>query len=229
MKRAFLSALMVVVSTALIGCGGGDHIGQATFTTQILSDPVYDGDIALTTSNSFTITQGNTQIVFAGINPAPGTDSGTEYRAFLDFPLTGANGVPGNAVIVSAFLEILIDSVLLQTSGDTIPIRIDLVDIQPPAPLIDSDFYRNLPTSTAPVLATTTISPPISLSDNGHFVTVDVTSLMVQAQNLGLPDFQVRILEDNSVLGFPPGLIGINDVTGANRGAFAPLLQVSYY
>ncbi len=227
MKR-FLAVLTVFLSTALIGCGDNNgSFGQSTITTQILSNPVNDGDIALTTSNSFTITQGNTQTVFAGINPA----TGTEYRAFLDFPLTGADGVPGNAIIVSAFLDIYIDSVLLQTAGDTITIRIDLVDIEPPNPLLDSDFYRSGSISTAPALATT-IVPPISLSslsNSKNYVTVDVTDLMVQAQNLLLPDFQVRILEDNSVLGTPPGLIEIDDRTGQNRDVYAPLLQVTYF
>ncbi len=227
MKR-FLAVLTVFLSTALIGCGDNNgSFGQSTITTQILSNPVNDGDIALTTSSSFTITQGNTQTVFAGINPA----TGTEYRAFLDFPLTGADGVPGNAIIVSAFLDIYIDSVLLQTAGDTITIRIDLVDIEPPNPLLDSDFYRSGSISTAPALATT-IVPPISLSslsNSKNYVTVDVTDLMVQAQNLLLPDFQVRILEDNSVLGTPPGLIEIDDRTGQNRDVYAPLLQVTYF
>ncbi len=228
MKR-FLAVLTVFLSTALIGCGDNNgSIGQSTVTTQILSNPMNDGDIALTTSNSFTITQGNTQTVFAGINPA----TGTEYRAFLDFPLTDpVEGVPGNAIIVSASLEIYIDSILLQTAGGTIPIRIDLVDIEPPNPLFDSDFYRSGSISTAPTLATM-IVPPISqtsLSNSKNYVTVDVTDLMVQAQNLLLPDFQVRILEDNSVLGIPPGLIEIDDRTGQNRDVYAPLLQVTYY
>ncbi len=223
MKRAFLAVLLVFLSTALIGCGdNGDHIGQPgqpTFTTQILSDPVYDGDIALTTSNSFTITQGMTptiQSVFAGINPS----TLTEYRAFLDFPLTGANGVPGNAVIVSAFLDFFVNSI--DPTNGTIPIRIELVDI-PGLTLVQDDFSRTL----QPSLAFTTIVPPISQADVGFNVTVDVTSLMVEAQNLGLLDFQVRILEDLGSVS--PGLIEIIDTTGPNRGALAPLLQVSYF
>ncbi len=226
MKRAFLAVLMVFVSTAQISCGDTHSTGQPTVTTQILSDAGNDGDIALTTTASFTITQGNTQTVFAGINPT----TGTEYRAFLDFPLTGTNGVPGNAVIVSALLDIYVDSILLQASGDTIPVRIDLVDIEPPYPLLDSDFYRSGSISTAPALATTTTSISLSsLSVSNNYVTVDVTNLMVQAQNLLLPDFQVRILEDNSVLGIPPGLIEIDDTTGQYRKDYAPLLQVTYY
>jgi len=58
-------------------------------------------------------------------------------------------------------------------------------------------------------------------------VSIDVTSLLVQAQQLQLPDFQVRILED---LGPAiPVLIEIDDTTGANRASQAPLLTVTYF
>jgi hypothetical protein len=155
------------------------------------------------------------QSVFAGKDPA----TGTEYRAFLDFPLTGASGVPGNAVIVSAFLFIRINSI--QPLDGTIPIRIELVDI-PGLTLVQSDFDRAL----QPPL-TFTIVPSISQPNVGNDVVVDVTSLMVEAQNLLLPDFQVRILED--LVTAPPGLIEINDTTGSNRIKLAPLLEVTYY
>jgi hypothetical protein len=157
--------------------------------------------------------------VFAGIDPS----SGTEFRAFLDFPLIGANGVPGNAVIVSATLDIVLNNVFLQVPTDTIPIRIELVSF-PGLTLVTDDFSRTL----LPAIAFTTIVPPISLADAGNHVAVDVTSLMEQAQKLGLLDFQVRILED---LGAPfPGLIEINDTTDPTiRGALAPLLLVEYF
>ncbi len=221
MKRALLAALIVFIGTALIGCGDNNgNIGQSTITTQILSDPVYDGDIAVNSSGTSTVvTQGMTltiQSVFAGIDPV----TGTEYRAFLDFPLTGANGVPGNAVIVSAFLFIRINSI--QPLNGTIPIRIELVDI-PGLTLAQSDFDRTL----QPPLTFTTIVPPISQPDVGNDVIVDVTSLMVEAQNLLLPDFQVRILEDLVIT--PAGLIEINDTTGSNRINLAPLLEVNYF
>jgi hypothetical protein len=54
-----------------------------------------------------------------------------------------------------------------------------------------------------------------------------VTALMVKAQELGLVDFQVRILED---LGSAvPVLVEIDDATGANRTALAPTLIVTYF
>lgn len=223
MKRMFLAAIMAFISLSLTGCGGGSSSEPATIVTQILSDPVNDGDImqdSLASMGVFTVTQGMTssvQSVLAGINPS----SGAEYRAFLDFPLTGAGGVPGNAFIVSAKLDIVINNIFLQSPAGTIPVRIELVDFQPPT-LIGTDFDRTL----QPALAFTTIVPPISSADVGYHVRVDVTSLMTEAQRLGLPDFQIRILED---LGFVyPGLIEINDTTGPNQGALAPLLEVTY-
>lgn len=203
----------------LSGCGGGGgDIAPAPVMTQILSDSSFDGDIEQTSSTTFTITQGmspTVQSVYAGIDPV----TLTEFRAFLDFPLAGSGGVPGNAVIQSAFLEIFIDD--LQPPNGTLPVLIDLVTFQPPT-LIATDYDR----TAQPSRASTTISPPISPGDVGRYVSVDVTSLMIQAQRLQLPDFQVRIMED---LG--PAIatrIAIDDSTGANRSARAPLLTVTY-
>jgi hypothetical protein len=221
MKRTFLAGIIVFINLALIGCGDGGSSAPPTFVTQILSDPVYDGDILQTSPTAFTITQGmssNVQSVFAGIDPS----SGAEYRAFLDFPLTGAGGVPGNAFIISATLDIVINNVFLPSTTDTIPVRIELVSI-PGLTLVQNDFSRSL----LPAIAFITIVPPISSADVGYHVPVDVTSLMVQAQNLGLLDFQVRILED---LGAAfPGRIEINDTTDpTTQAALAPLLEVTY-
>ncbi len=224
MKRTFLAAIMVLVGLPLTGCGGGSSSAPPppppTIVTQILSDPVYDGDIANDPgSDLFTITQGMTQSVqsvFAGIDPS----TGTEYRAFLDFPLTGAGGVPGDAIIEWATLDIVINSILPNPLTVTIPIRIDLVFFQPPW-LIESDYRLDLQPARA------TIATSIFQSDIDNHVFIDVTSLMTEAQRLGLPDFQIRILEDLGIV--PPGLIEINDTTGRDRVNFAPLLQVSYF
>jgi hypothetical protein len=75
-------------------------------------------------------------------------------------------------------------------------------------------------------LVTATITPPISQADFGKHVSLDVTSMMKEAQRLGLANFQVRILEDLGAVS--PGLIEITDTTGRNRGDLAPLLQVTY-
>ncbi len=132
----------------------------------------------------------------------------------------GAAGVPATANIDSAFLDIYINS--LQPGATTLPILIELVNYQPPT-LLETDFDRSL----QPPLGYVRVNPPFTASDVGTNVSIDVTSLMLQAQELGLVDFQVRIFED---LGPAiPGLIEINDTTGADRGSLAPLRTVTYF
>lgn len=209
------------VAICLGGCGGGD--GSAgpppTLTTQILSDAGFDGDIEQTSSTTFTVTQGmspSVQSVFAGINPG----TLTEFRAFLDFPLSGSGGVPGNAIIESAFLDIHIDNLLPATGSITI--LVELVSFQPPT-LIETDFDRTL----QPPLASVLVTPPISQADVDTNVSIDVTSLMDQVQQLQLSNFQVRILEDLGPA--DPVLIVIDDTTGVNRTSLAPMLTVTYF
>ncbi len=100
---------VVCVAISLPGCGGGGESSgpPPAITTQILSDAALDGDIEQTSPTTFTVTQGMSpvvQSVFAGIYPV----TLTEFRAFLDFPLTGPAGVPSNAIIESAFLDVFI-------------------------------------------------------------------------------------------------------------------------
>ena len=205
----------------LSGCGGGDSNNGASpkVTTQIVSDARFDGDIEQTSPDSFTVTQGMSstmQSVLAGIDPV----GGTEFRAFLDFPLTGSGGVPANALIDSAFLDLYLDD--LEPTTGRLPIRVDLVAFQPPT-LIETDFDRTL----QPALASVILSPDISSSDVGTFVPIDVTRLMVEAQRRGLVDFQLRIMED---LGPAiPVLMVIDTSTGASRPSRAPLLTVTYF
>lgn len=221
MKRKYLVAIMIFISLALIGCGH-DHSSAPPPTiivTQIFTDQTIDGDILVPFGTPFangTVTNltPTIQSVFAGIVPST---TGDEFRAFLDFPLGGPNGVPLNAGINSATLDIFIDSV---SPGAAIPIRIDLVSFPPP--LIATDFDRNTLLPLASV-----IGPLITSADVNNHVFIDVTSLMVEAQNQALPNFQIRILEDFGPV--TPGLIEIDDSTGANRAVLAPLLQVEFF
>jgi hypothetical protein len=156
------------------------------------------------------------QSVFAGIDPV----GGTEFRTFLDFPLTGPGGIPGKASIESASLEFYVDD--LQPISGTLPIRVDLVAFQPPT-LIGTDFDR----TQQPALASVIVSPDISRADVSKFVPIDVTPLMREAQRQGLVDFQVRIMED---LGPAiPVMMVIDNTIGANRATYAPLLTVTYF
>jgi hypothetical protein len=214
---------LVAMAGALLclgGCGGGDgDHGAPQIVTQILSDPGFDGDIELTADGSYVVTQGmspTVQSVFAGIDPM----AGTEFRAFLDFPLAGSGGVPADAFIDSAFLEIFVDD--LMPSNGSLPLRVELVSFQPPN-LIGTDFDR----SAQPPLAAVSVPGDVIGADVGHFIPVDVTPLMIRAQQLGLLDFQVRIMEDLGPAIFT--LTVIDDTTAANRPAQAPLLTVTYH
>jgi len=218
LKAMMIAAACVIFG--LTGCGGGGDGGSQpqTFTAQISSDPAFDGDIEQTSTTSFTVTQGmsaTVQSVLTGIDPV----ALTEFRSFLDFPLTGPDGVPGDAIIDSAFLEVFINDIQPRTGS--IPIRVELVSFEPPT-LLPTDFDRTI----QPPLAYTTIVPPLSPADAGAYVPIDVTNLMVEAQRLGLSNFQVRILEDLGVS--VPVLVDINDSTGSDRAAHAPLLTVTY-
>ncbi len=208
MKKAFLAAIAMFLSLALTGCGGG---GNNTVTTQILSNPTLDGDIVQDfTTGTLTPTQSNTQSVFAGIDPS----TGNEYRAFLDFPLST---IPLSAGIVSASLDIYINSISTQSLTGTVPISIELVSF---SSLGGADF------NSAP-LTTTLITFPVFQTDVGQHVFVDVTPLMAEAQSSSLQNFQIRMALDSSATS--PGLIEINDITGSSRVDFAPLLQVTYF
>lgn len=207
----------------LCGCGGGGGDGGGgrapQVVTQILSDPAYDGDIEQTAPGAYVVTQGmssSVQSTFAGIDPV----AGTEFRTFLDLPLGGPGGVPGDAIIDSASLEFFVDGV--QPSSGSVPIRVDLVSFQPPN-LIGTDFDRN----AQPALASVLVQGNVTGSDIGNFVPVDVTPLMIAAQQLQLVDFQVRIMEDLGPAIYT--LVEIDDTTGANRSQRAPLLTVTYH
>ena len=213
MKRILRGLLGVFLVVAVAGCGGGGSSGPTQITTQILSDARFDGDIAQDpVSGTLTVTQNNPQSVFAGVNPV----SNVEYRAFLDFPLSGAGGVPGNAVIVSATLDIFINRIDSSSSTITIPIDIDLVSFQPPT-LVGTDFSLN----TQRAILTTSIN--IFPGDAGRHVFIDATALMKEAQRLGLADLQLRILESPNAAA--PGRIEIDDTTVTR----APLLEVTYF
>ena len=187
MKKFLRISVIALVVLSIAACGGGGGGGgdsRTIFVAQILSDQRADGDIAFDpVLRTFTVTSGP-QTLFFGID-----DRGPnlpEYRAFLDFPLDGSTGedvVPADAVIVSARLELFINEVSFATA---VPALVDLVPY-PVSGLMPQDFD----------------SPPLLFrefdffrSDQGNFVTIDVTVLMREAQRLGLSDFQVRFLLD---------------------------------
>jgi hypothetical protein len=209
----------VSLSLGLCGCGGGDGRDPPQVVTYIVSDAAYDGDVEQTSPGGYVVTQGmssSVQSVFAGIDPV----TGNEFRAFLDFSLSGVGGVPLDAIIDSAFLEFFVNDV--EPDSGSVPIRVDLVSFQPPT-LFGTDFDR----SAQPPLASALVQGDVTKADIGNFVPVDVTALMIRAQQLGLVDVQVRIMED---LGFAiVTLMQIDDSTGPDRSSRAPLLTVTYH
>ncbi len=215
MKKTVLVALMMAILLPLAGCGGHDNPPPPPLqTTQILSDPVYDGDIYQDINGLIAQpTQGSLPFLKVGVDQV----TGGEYRTFLDFYLGGTGGVPLNAIIDSATLDVLITNILPTSPAVSIPIRIDLVSLQSLI-LAPADFFQLAEAST-------TITPPISQSDFSQHVPVDVTQLMRKAQLLGLSDFVVRISLD---VGGTPGYIEINDTLG-DPAASAPLLEVNYF
>jgi hypothetical protein len=208
--------MALVLAAVLAGCGGGGDSAPATAISQVFSDPDADGDIAFDPAppGTFTVSTARTTLgVLVGIAPL----SAIEYRGFLDFPLSGSGGVPANATIVSATLEVFINQVLVAAPATTVPILMDLVSFQPPT-LIADDFSR----VTQPPLTSRTFN--IFTVDAGTIVPIDVTTLMREAQRLALPDFQVRLLLDPNVL---DGQIEIDDRPTVS--ATAPLLTVEYF
>jgi hypothetical protein len=200
----------------LAGCGGDrPPVIPPPVVTHIFSNPRFDGDIEQV-SAGFIVTQGmspTVQSVLAGTGQ-------TEFRAFLNFPLGGSGGVPFNAFIDSAFLELYVDNVI--PINGSVPIRVELVTFQPPT-LIGTDFLR----SALPPLGAVLVNGNVTHQDIGWFVPVDVTSLMIQVQQRGLIDFQVRIMENLGPASFT--MMVIDDRTTPDRAQFAPLLTVTYH
>ncbi len=209
MRKIGILGFVGVLALFLGGCGGGGGDNHTTVVIQSLSDQPVDGDIGFTAPATFSFSQANvTRNVLYGID-----SGGTEFRAFLDFPLDGSNGggvVPLNAVIVSADVEIFVDNVSI---SPTVPTLIDLVPF-PVTGLTSADF------NSAPQL---TRSPfDILSSDINHSVRIDVTSLMAEAQRQGVRNLQLRFLLD-FVLG-ASGLVEIDD----GAAGTAPLLTVEF-
>jgi len=207
MRKIGILGLVGVLALVLAGCGGGGD-GPHTVVIQSVSDQPVDGDIGFTAPATFLISQADVpRTVQYGID-----SGGTEFRAFLDFPLDGSTGggvVPLNAVIVSADIEVYVNNVSLSTS---VPTLLDLVPFSIGG-LISADF------NSAPLLTRTPFD--IRTLDINNFVRIDVTSLMIEAQNRGDRSLQLRFLLD---LAATSGLVQLDDgVLGR-----APLLTVEF-
>jgi len=216
MKKLLAAVLSVFMILALSGCGSDGGGNPRIYVSKaITSVHEFDGDIEYNPSTGSLIPSAPfPQKILTGIDPLF-----KEYRSFLAFDLVGAGVVPivpGDAIIYSADLDIYINSVTTQFPSNTVPLRIELVSFEPPS-LIGTDFNRS-------ALGNIKVVFPIFSTDAGNIkpVTVDVTSLMEEAQYRGLNYFQVRIMHDGN--GFvSPGLVEIDDLTSP------PQLRVTYY
>jgi hypothetical protein len=207
MRKIWILGLVGVLALFLAGCGGEES--RHTVVIQSLSDQPVDGDIGFTAPDTFSITQANvTKNVLYGID-----SGGTEFRAFLDFPLDGSRGggvVPLYATIVSAHIEVFVNNVSLSSS---VPTLLDLV----PFPLTGLD---GVDFDSTPFLTRAPFN--ILRSDINSLVRIDVTSLMSEAQYMGLSHLQLRFLLD-----FIPGASGLVELDDSVAGT-APLLTVEY-
>ncbi len=209
MKKLLVLGMALVLTATLAGCGGGDdnHVIIQTFSVR-----PSDGDIARAPDNTFTFSQDivpRPASLFFGID-----GTGTEFRAFLDFPLDGSNGggvVPLSASIVSADIEVFVNNVSL---ASTVPTLLDLVPF-PVTHLTIADF-DSIPLATRPLF---NFLP----TDINNFVRIDVTSLMQEAQRQGLRNFQVRFLLDFVAV---VGIVEFEDGPSFNT---APILTVEYF
>ena len=210
MGKLFYLCILIILAPALAGCGGSTD-APPVFTAEILSDHPADGDIAFDpVLRTFTITQGPDTLFFGIDDLDPNLP---EFRAFLTFALDGSTGddvVPAAARIVSATLEVFITEV---SFAPVVPTLLDLI-VYPISRLRAEDF-------DSPPLLTQALD--LFASDQGAFVSIDVTALMREAQRLGLPDFQVRFLLDLAV---DIGFVGIENLPTVSLTA--PLLTVVY-
>jgi hypothetical protein len=213
MRNILYMCILACLVAGFAGCGSkSDATPAPVFSARILSDQPVDGDIAFDPVEGFFITQG-AETLFFGIDDSD--PNFPEYRAFLDFPLDGSTGqdvVPANARIVSATLEVFINTVFF---ARVVPTLLDLVEY-PITGLRAADF-------DSPPLNGWTLAFDFFEADRGQFVTIDVTPLMQEAQRLGLSDLQLRFLLD---LDADFGLVGIENRPGIDLTA--PLLVVVY-
>jgi len=213
MRKLGIIGLVGVLALFLAGCGGSS--GPDLFVFEQLSDRTVDADIAFTGTGIPTILPASsTSNIQVGVDAG-----GTEYRGFLDFPISG---IPTLADVRFAYIEVFVGSVPF---GANVPVLVELVDFPPP--LIASDFFRELPSPFLPaVLARPifTFRPSDAVAPRPA-VRIEVTSLVREALFRAQPDFQVRLLLDPNPLAVVPAIVTIDD-GGTNT---APLLHVEYF
>ena len=220
MRKIGILGLVGVLALILAGCGGGDD--RSVFTEKIDSNLSVDADITRdlgTGTVGAPILASNTENVLAGVTVDTGGTSVADTRGFLNFPLSA---IPLNASIRFASVTVFLNQVTLRSPLLPSPFFIDLIDtVSFPPPIVSADY-------SAPFAATRSFD--FLNTDQGFSVEIEVTSLMVEAQNLSLPSFEVRLGFDNDAFLADPnttrGLIEIDD--RASALSQRPLLRVEF-
>ncbi|MEW6443872.1 MAG: hypothetical protein AB1640_23250 [bacterium] len=201
-----LRTLGIIIGLLAILAGCGDDDDDEVFLVDILSDPGADGDIGLTLEGTYQVSQASsTGNLLFGIDP-----DGTEFRAFVDFPL---GAVPLEAEILVADVEVYVNDVEYGFGFSAVPTLLEMVSF-PITGLTPDDFDSAPIASRAPF--------DFFRSDINSYVLIEVTSLMREAQVQGLSDLQLRFLLD-----FVPGAAGFVELDDESESR-APLLTVEY-
>jgi len=217
MRKSLGFGMAVILTLVLAGCGGDS---PRVFVAKILSDPGVDGYIAEDLDTGILsppVLAVGTGFVRMGIDPLLGP-FGTEYRGFLHFPLDGSTGfdaVPADALILSATLEIFINTVQF---ASVVPVRMDLIEFPPPLISEDYDVVLQPALQTRDTFSILSTDAPRRVA-----VQIDVTSFMQEIQRRGSLEFQVRLLLPFN----PPGANGLFEIDDG-PSATAPLLIVEY-
>jgi hypothetical protein len=224
MRKIGILGLVGVLALVLAGCGGG----STQVNTQIIdSNRSVDADITrdlVSGTVGAPFLASSTGNVLAGITVDPGGTSVADTRGFLNFPL---GTIPLNASISFASVTVFLNQVTLRSPLLPSPFFIDLINtVTFPPPVQSSDYSAPFAATRMPP------SPRLDFvnTDQGRFVEIEVTSLMLEAQRLGLPSFEVRLGFDNGAFLADPnttrGLIEIDD--RASVPLQRPFLTVDY-
>ncbi len=219
MKKLLLLGMALVLTAALVGCGGGDDrrviagpglVGiddsatatapllSVTYTVppspvlviaNILSEPGSDGDIEFDPVLNTFFVTRGPSFVLFGEDSLNGNLP--EFRAFLTFPLDGSTGQP---IVPSAavIVSTTLEVFVNRVSfASVIPTFLDLVQYQDPLGVLSAADFNSIPLAFRRL--------DFFSSDQGISVLIDVTPLMQVAQlTPALLDFQVRFLVDTT-------------------------------
>lgn len=220
MRKIGILGLVGVLALFLAGCGGSS--GAQVNTQFIDSNLSVDADITRDLGTGIIgapFQASSTGSVLAGITlDASGTPT-ADTRGFLNFPL---GTVSVNASIRFASVTVFLNRVTLRNTSLHSPFFLDLIDtVLFPPPIVSADY-------SAPFAATRSFD--FLNTDQGNFVEIEVTSLMLEAQRRALPSFEIRFGFDEATfqadLTKTRGIVEIDDRTSVPSQR--PFLTVDY-